>query len=455
MFRKKIYQLETDHTDDHDGGSDYLFVGTVTDSKHPTKTEQKWQAVLNVQGHNVQFKLDTGAEANVLPITVFSRMKSVKLEKTKTLLCAFGEHQAIPLGTVTLDCITAKGDSERLLFYVTDSADVPILSHKACDYLNLIKRVYMNKTTKTPSLTKDRMRHEYNDVFTGVGEFDKVYHMELNPDAQGVIQPPKKIPYAIQPKLKEALDRLKVQNIIADVDEPTEWVSNLVTVEKKSGALRLCLDSRPLNAAIKRERHAIPTPSDVQAQLSGKQVFTVVDMKDGYWHVKLSEESSYLCTFNTPWGRKRFLRMSFGISSAREIMQKRNEDTFGDIHGVHVIANDLIIAAADDQEHDSILHRVLARARDKGVKFNSDKIQFKITEVEYMGNLVSSDGLKPDPKKIEAIVNMPKPTDVTSLQRLLGMIKYLAQYIPNESAITEPLRKLLKKDAGIQSTTRQ
>ena len=144
--------------------------------------------------------------------------------------------------------------------------------------------------------------------------------MELNPDAQGVIQPQRKIPYAIQPKLKEALDRLKVQNTITDVDKPTEWVSNLVIVEKKSGALRLCLDPRPLNAAIKRERHAIPTPSDVQAQLSGQQVFTVVDMKDGYWHVKLSEESSYLCTFNTSWGRKRFLRMPFGISSASEIM---------------------------------------------------------------------------------------------------------------------------------------
>ena len=144
--------------------------------------------------------------------------------------------------------------------------------------------------------------------------------MELNPDAQGVIQPPRKIPYAIQPKLKEALDRLKVQNIITDVDKPTEWVSNLVIVEKKSGALKLCLDPQPLNAAIKRERHAIPTPSDMQAQLSGQQVFTVVDMKDGYWHVKLSEESSYLCTFNTSWGRKRFLRMPFGISSASEIM---------------------------------------------------------------------------------------------------------------------------------------
>ena len=83
------------------------------------------------------------------------------------------------------------------------------------------------------------------------------------------------------------LDKLKDQNIIADIYKPTEWISNLVIVEKKSGALRLCLDPRLLNAAIKRERHVMPTPADVQAQLSGKNVFTVVDMKDGYWHVKL------------------------------------------------------------------------------------------------------------------------------------------------------------------------
>ena len=128
-------------------------------------------------------------------------------------------------------------------------------------------------------------------------------------------------------------------------------------------------------------------------------------------------------------------------------MQKRNEETFGDISGVHVIADDLIIAAADEQEHDRTLRKVLERARDKGVKFNSGKIQFKIDQVEYMGNLVSSTGLKPDPKKVEAIINMPQPSDVPSLQRLLGMIKYLSQYIPNESAITAPLRELLKKDA--------
>ena len=121
---------------------------------------------------------------------------------------------------------------------------------------------------------------------------------------------------------------------------------------------RLGRVSDSLNEAIKRERHHIPTPADVQSQFSGKTIFTVADMKDGYWHV-LSDESSYYCKFNTPRGRNRFLRMPFSISSASEVMQKHNEETFGDISGVHVIADDLIIAVATKQEHDAILRKVL------------------------------------------------------------------------------------------------
>ena len=137
---------------------------------------------------------------------------------------------------------------------------------------------------------------QQKDVFTGVGQYEKEYNIELIANAQGVIQPPRKM-YAFHPKVKEALDGLKAQNIIADMDRPTDWVRNLVIVDNKCGALRLCLDPRPLNVATKRERHAIATPGGVQAQLPDMKVFTVVNMKNGYLHVKLSEQSSYYCTF--------------------------------------------------------------------------------------------------------------------------------------------------------------
>ena len=239
-------------------------------------------------------------------------------------------------------------NTDDLLFYVTEGQGMPIIGDQACEKLKLVKRIDTCMVTRNP-LTMESMSSEYADVFTGVGMYGRVYDMQLKSGAEGVIQAQRKIPYAVQPKLKETLDKLKAQNIIDDVDKPTEWVSNLVIVEKKNGTLRICLDPKPLNEAIKHERYTIPTPGDVQSQLSGKKVFTVVDMKDADWHVKLSEETSYYCAFNTPWGRKRFLCMPFGICSASEIMQKRNEETFGDIAGVHVIADDMIVAAADDQ----------------------------------------------------------------------------------------------------------
>ena len=103
------------------------------------------------------------------------------------------------------------------------------------------------------------------------------------------------------------------------VDQPTDWVHNLVIVEKKNGSLRLCLDPRALNNAIKRAHYRIPTIQEIASDLAGKKVF----LKDGYWQVELDEQSSLLCTFNTPFGRYCFTRMPFGLKSASEIFQER------------------------------------------------------------------------------------------------------------------------------------
>ena len=120
--------------------------------------------------------------------------------------------------------------------------------------------------------------------------FEKEYH--IDPSVPPIIQTPRNVPYAKRTQLKETLDKLECDGIIASVDEPTDWIHNLVFTEKRNGSLRICLYPRPLNKAIKRERYEIPTPADVQSQLGDKQIFTVIDMKDGYWHVKLSQRSN-------------------------------------------------------------------------------------------------------------------------------------------------------------------
>ena len=441
---KPVHTLCSEADTEGTGDDGQLFVGTLFIGDIQAND---WQTKLRVNDTPVTFKLDTGAQENVLPVNVYHRIKP--LARTRTVLTAFGDAKITPVGETQLRATCpVTGRSQLMKFFVNDSADIAILGKDACQSMNLVQRVRIDGVTSHESkpLTKDDLLTEYRDMFTGTGMYEKVYHIELDPSVPPIIETPHKVPYAKHTQLKETLDKLEHDGIITSVDEPTDWVHNLVITEKRNGSLRICLDPRPLNKAIKRERYEIPTPADVQSQLGDKQIFNVIYMKDGYWHVKLTEESSHLCTFHTPWGRKTFTRMPFGISSASEVMQKRNEDTFADIPGVRIIAGDMIISAKDETKHDAIVRKVMQRAHERNVKFNKTKVQFKVPNVTYMGHIVAADGLKPDPAKVEAIVMMPKPENKSDLQRLLSMVRYIAQYIPNESAITAPLRSLLKQD---------
>ena len=175
----------------------------------------------------------------------------------------------------------------------------------------------------------------------------------------------------------------------------------------------------------------------------GKNVFSTLDLRDGYWQVQLDEQSSLLCTFNTPFGRYRFTRMPFGIRSVSEVFQKKNEEAFAGISGIHIVADDMIIAATTVEEHDKILAQVLERAKERNITLNFDKLQLHVSKVKYLGTIITPEGMKPDPAKLKAIVEMTTPTDKAGIRRLLGM---LAPHIPNISIITAPLRSLLKSD---------
>lgn len=145
-------------------------------------------------------------------------------------------------------------------------------------------------------------------------------------------------------------------------------------VEKPNGKLRICLDPKPLNDCIKREHYLIPTSDDILSRLSGKNMFSVIDMKDGFWQIKIDKDSSDLCTFNTPFGRWKFLRLPFGICSAPELFQKKNVELFGDIPNVEIYFDDMIISGIDQEDHDKTLRLVLERAMQYNVKFNPDKL---------------------------------------------------------------------------------
>ena len=125
---------------------------------------------------------------------------------------------------------------------------------------------------------------------------------------------------------------------------------------------------------------------------------------------------------------------------------KSFKKAFSGIPGIHIVADDIIIAAVNAEEHDKILRLVLERAKEKSIKFNFDKLQLRVSEVRYLGTMVTPEGIKPDLMKVNAIVEMMSPTDKAGIRRILGMINFLAAHIPNVSTITASLQSLLKSD---------
>ena len=117
------------------------------------------------------------------------------------------------------------------------------------------------------------------------------------------IHPPRKIPYAMLDRLEDELDRMDKLAVIVPVKEPSEWVNSMVVVEKPGGALRICLDPKNLNKAIRRHHFQLPTTEETLDKMSGSKYYTKQDASNAYWQMKIDEESSKLLVFNTPFGR--------------------------------------------------------------------------------------------------------------------------------------------------------
>ncbi|KAK2721184.1 hypothetical protein QYM36_003454 [Artemia franciscana] len=194
--------------------------------------------------------------------------------------------------------------------------------------------------------------------------------------------------------------------------------------------------------AIKRPHHPMPTFDEAVLKHSGAKYFTKLDARHGYWSLELDEESSELTTFNTPYGRYKFKRMPFGLISAQDEFQRRMEEAFEGIRGFSVIVDDIIISGRTDEEHDSNVCSALIRAREKCVKLNLQKCVFKSDSIPYFGHIISEAGIHPDPQKVRALKEMRIPSTKDELQTVLGMMNYLARYIPNLSSLNQPLRKL-------------
>ena len=403
----------------------------------------------------ITFQVDTGATCCTLTYDDYKRISNQKLEPSDTTLKLYDNSTIKPLGKVRLECFANKM-KRKIHFQVVKEAPVSLLSGRASEALKLFETsdcvFHLQNQAEQESLTQEQILSQYSDIFTGLGKLPGVYKIEMDPDIKPVQHNPRRVPLPVKAELKKKIRGLEQAGIIQKVTEPTPWISSMVVV-RKPNKLRICLDPMDLNKGIKRNHYPTPTIDDLSPNLANAKIFSVVDAKDGFLQVVLDSKSSFLTTFWTPFGRYRWLRMPFGIKSAPEEFQRRLDECLEGLENISVIADDILIYGTGDTpeeaeaSHDKAISALFQRCRERGLKLNKKKIRYKLQNVAYMGHIFGAEGIKPDPEKTRAVLEMEKPSDVQGVQRLIGVVTYLAKFLPQLSTVSEPLRRLTDKDS--------
>ena len=429
-------------------------------------------------------KVDSGAQANVIAkSTLKSILPDVNYCPTNVTLSAYGGYSLPVVGSVKIKCNSENDLKNYSLceFIVVDANVKTVLGLNSSITMKFIKvpseklistfqkvearnektgpsDIQANSTIPSGGKTKEdltKLVSEFKDVFdnTEVGCIKNYeYEIKLSADSVPKVSKTRPTPFSKKDKIEKELDRMVKLDVIEPVEEPTDWVNTYVAVEKEDKT-RICLDPNALNKYVQREHMHLPTVDDIYSEIRNGKFYSKIDLKDGYWQIPLTRSSSLLTTFQTHIGRFKFKRLPFGLNSANEVFQKRVSQVFGGIKGVKVMYDDVLIFGSTEEEHNERLRTALGRARKNGVKLNKNKCKFLLSEVTYVGHVISSQGIKVDPNKVADILNMPNPVDKKGVQRLLGTLNFFSRYIPNMSTITHPLRELLGKNVPFNWST--
>ena len=443
-----VVASDNDNTEDSD---EYCY--TVSDKpvkRYMTTVKFRSQGKITP----VQCQLDTGASRNTMPLEVYRQItgSNSNLRPSTTQLRTYDGGILKPLGFDRIQIETDDGPI-RVHVEVVEKAPVTLLSGNTGEKLNLLTvndQLVMHCGLAHDKMTRGLVLRDYKDVFTGLGQIGTL-HIETDPNVKPVQNHSRRVPVPLQRELKDKLGEMEQKGIICRVNTPTPWINNMVAV-KTPTKLRICLDPQELNKAVYRNHFPTQTLEELAPKLNSARIFTVVDAKDGFNQIVLDDDSSFLTTFWTPFGRFRWLRLPFGINSAPEEFSRILQDCLEGLPNVEVIADDILVygSGSTDEEaevaHDKAFKALMERARQRCLKLNPTKVKFKMPSVAYMGHIISAKGLQTDPEKVKAVVQMPVPTDVAGVQRLLGLVNYLSKFTPHLSSVCEPLRRLVDRD---------
>lgn len=261
---------------------------------------------------------------------------------------------------------------------------------------------------------------------------------------------PRKFAYSERIQIRQIIDDLLVRGIIKISN--SSYCARVVPVRKKNGSLRLCIDLRPLNNRVIKQKYPFPLIEDCLSRLGNKSIFTSLDLKDGFHHIKIHPDHTKYFSFATPDGQYEYLRLPFGFCEAPAEFQKRLVQVLQPLireDKVIVYIDDILIPSESIEENLFVLKQVLLLLKRYQFQLNYKKCAFLKSSIEYLGYMISSEGISLSTRHVDAVKNFPLPKNLLDLQRFLGLSNYFRKFIKDYAIKAKPLTNLLKKDSTV------
>ncbi|XP_057298423.1 uncharacterized protein K02A2.6-like [Hydractinia symbiolongicarpus] len=453
--RKPINQLESEHE-----GNVYNETVEQSDMFNLYKLEGSRVEPLfvnvSIKGKTIKMEVDTGASMSVISEKTLRKcIPELTIQPSNLKLKTFTGEIITPLGSAAVN-VEHQKQKYTLSLTIVPGESPSLLGR---DWLKVIKldwpSLFQVKHSSNTNLQQILVQHAA--VFTESMGLLKDFRVHIHVDSS--VAPKfckaRPVPYALKDRIDTELDRL-VQDGIYEPVEYSRWAAPIVPVKKEDGTIRICGDyKQTINQAAPCDSYPIPRTEDLFASMSGGEKFTKLDLSHAYQQLELDEETREYLTINTHRGLYRPTRLQYGVHSATGIFQREMDRRLRHIPRTKVRVDDILISGKDDEEHLRNLSSVLQVIESSGLRLKEVKCVFLAEEVTYLGYNITKEGISPSPEKVKAIRNAAPPENVTQLKAYLGMLNYYNRYLPNLSAMIEPLHRLLRKGTTFHWKTEQ
>ena len=349
---------------------------------------KQWFTIVKVDGKPIEFRVDTGADVDVISEQVYQQFLRHKAVQPARKILKGADKK--PLSVISfVKCVLTKGDkSVQTDLYVIAGAS----SLLGCASNMILGVVSMVAGTDC--------QDQYPELFTGLGEMPDDYSISLKETAEPFsIAYPRRISIPLMDKVRVELDRLEELGVIQPITEATDWcVPSVVVSKANSEKVRICDDFTKLNLAVKRECHLLLSVDHAIGQMAGAKVFSKLDANSGFRQIWLAQDSQLPTTFITPFGRHCYRRLPFGINSEREHYQLQIHKFLQTTPGVVCLIDDIVVYWCTEDDHDSRLDIVLKKLSSAGITLNKEKYSFKQSEISFLGHIICANNVRADPQ---------------------------------------------------------